>query len=358
MQPILPILSNNYFVNFQEDGYVKLNNFIATNSPSKIFILVDENTNDNCLPILLQNLETTTIIEIIEIESGEENKNLDTCSGVWHALTELGADRKSLLINLGGGVITDLGGFVASCFKRGISFINIPTTLLSMVDASVGGKTGVDLGVLKNQIGLFSNPEMVLIDTNYLDTVTEREIRSGLAEIIKYGLTYDVNLWHKINDFNELNLSNITSLIHRSIEIKNEVVTEDPKEAGIRKVLNYGHTLGHAIESYFLESKEKENLTHGEAIAIGMITESFLSEKILNFPTDKLNHIKQKIVNIYGKVVIDSKDYEGIIELLIHDKKNVGGQVNFVLLTDLELYKLDCEVEKSLLIEALDYYKS
>jgi 3-dehydroquinate synthase len=358
MQPILPILSNNYFVNFQEDAYAKLNSYIATNSPSKIFILVDENTNENCLLILMQEIETKIDIEIIEIEAGEENKNLDTCSGVWHALTDLGADRKSLLINLGGGVITDLGGFVASCFKRGISFINIPTTLLSMVDASVGGKTGVDLGVLKNQIGLFSNPEMVLIDTNYLDTVTEREVRSGLAEIIKYGLTYDVSLWNKINDFKGLNLGNISSLIHRSIEIKNEVVTEDPKEAGIRKVLNYGHTLGHAIESYFLESDEKENLTHGEAIAIGMITEAYLSEKLLNFPSDKLNHIKKTIIKIYGKVIIEPKDYEGIMELLIHDKKNVGGQVNFVLLTDLEHYKLDCNVEKSLLIDALDYYNS
>ncbi|MEX1383222.1 3-dehydroquinate synthase family protein, partial [Lutibacter sp.] len=214
-----PILSNNYFVNFNEDAYLKLNAYLASNKTSKIFILVDENTNQYCLPTLLESLETTSEIEIIEIESGEENKNLDTCTGVWHALTELGADRKSLLINLGGGVITDLGGFVASCFKRGIKFINIPTTLLSMVDASVGGKTGVDLGVLKNQIGLFSDPEMVLIDPRYLETVTEREIRSGLAEIIKYGLTYDVKLWNKIKKFNELSISNISTLIHRSIEI-------------------------------------------------------------------------------------------------------------------------------------------
>lgn len=350
------ILSNNYYVNFQEQAYQKLNEYISDSKHSKIFILVDENTNENCLPILLQELATTLEIEIIEIESGEENKNLDTCSGVWHALTELGADRKSLMINLGGGVITDLGGFVASCFKRGISFINIPTTLLSMVDASVGGKTGVDLGVLKNQIGLFSDPEMVLIDTNYLNTVSEREIRSGLAEIIKYGLTYDVKIWNEINNFKALNLKNISSLIHRSIEIKNEVVTEDPKEAGLRKVLNYGHTLGHAIESYFLESKDKENLTHGEAIAIGMITEAYLSEKLLNFPLEKLQTIKEKIVAIYGKIQINKNDYDGIIELLIHDKKNVGGHVNFVLLTDFEKFKFDCKVEKDLLIEALDYY--
>ena len=353
-----PILSNNYFVNFQEDSYLKLNSHLAENPPSKLFILVDENTNENCLPILLDELKTNSEIEIIEIEAGEENKNLDTCTGVWHALTELGADRKSLLINLGGGVITDLGGFVASCFKRGISFINIPTTLLSMVDASVGGKTGVDLGVLKNQIGLFSDPQMVLIDTRYLNTVIEREIRSGLAEIIKYGLTYDVKIWDKINNFSELSVENISSLIHRSIEIKNEVVTEDPKEHGIRKILNYGHTLGHAIESYFLDSENKENLTHGEAIAIGMITEAYLSEKLLNFPTKTLEDIKKSIIAKYGKVIIETSDYDGIIELLIHDKKNVSGQVNFVLLTDLEKYKFNCKVEKSLLIEALNYYNS
>ncbi|RXP55113.1 3-dehydroquinate synthase [Lutibacter sp. HS1-25] len=353
-----PILSNNYYVNFQEDAYLKLNKYIADTKHSKIFILVDENTNEYCLPLLLQALETTLEIEIIEIEAGEENKNLETCTGVWHALTELGADRKSLMINLGGGVITDLGGFVASCFKRGITFINIPTTLLSMVDASVGGKTGVDLGVLKNQIGLFSDPEMVLIDTTYLNTVTEREIRSGLAEIIKYGLTYDVNIWNAINNFDELNLENISTLIHRSIEIKNEVVTEDPKEGGLRKILNYGHTLGHAVESYFLESEEKENLTHGEAIAIGMITEAFISEKLLNFPAETLKDIKEKIIAIYGKVQINKADYDGIMELLIHDKKNVGGRVNFVLLTSLEKFKLDCKVEKDLLIEALDYYNA
>jgi len=353
-----PILSNNYYVNFNEEAYQKLNSYISDYNPSTIFILVDENTNNYCLPLLLERLETEAEIEIIEIEAGEENKNLDTCSGVWHALTELGADRKSLMINLGGGVITDLGGFVASAFKRGIAFINIPTTLLSMVDASVGGKTGVDLGVLKNQIGLFSDPEMVLIDPRYLETITDRELRSGLAEIIKYGITYDIHLWNEINNFEEINISAISKLIHRSIEIKNEVVTKDPKEKGLRKILNFGHTLGHAIESYFLESEDKENLTHGEAIAIGMVMEAFISQKLLNFSTENVKSIKETILAIYGKVEIDVLDYEAIIGLLIHDKKNVGGQVNFVLLTDFEQFKLDCKVEKVLLIEALNYYSA
>ncbi len=352
-----PILSNNYYVNFHEDAYQKLNIYLIEYNPSTIFILVDENTNEHCLPILLQTLENRNRIEIIEIEAGEKFKNLDTCIGVWNALTELGGDRKSFMINLGGGVITDLGGFVASAFKRGISFVNIPTTLLSMVDASVGGKTGVDLGVLKNQIGLFSNPEMVIIDSSYLETLNAREMRSGMAEIIKYGLTYDVKLWNEVIKVKSNNLNDIKKLIYRSIEIKNEVVLEDPKEAGLRKILNYGHTLGHAIESYFLESESKENLTHGEAIAIGMITETFISEKLLNFPTELTLNIKKEILNIYGNIVIEESDYEGIIQLLVHDKKNVEGRVNFVLLSDLEHYKFDCNVDKDLIIAALDFYK-
>lgn len=353
-----PILSNNYYVNFNKDAYRKLNVYISGYNPSAIFILVDENTNTHCLPILLEELETEAEIEIIEIKAGEENKNLDTCSGVWHALTELGADRKSLMINLGGGVITDLGGFAASAFKRGIAFVNVPTTLLSMVDASVGGKTGVDLGVLKNQIGLFSDPEMVLIDPRYLETISDRELRSGLAEILKYGITYDFKLWNKINELENINIGSITQLIHRSIEIKNEVVTKDPKEKGLRKILNFGHTLGHAIESYFLESEDKENLTHGEAIAIGMVTEAFISQKLLNFSAEHVKSIKQTVLGIYEKVAIETADFEEIIGLLIHDKKNVGGQVNFVLLTDFEKFKLDCKVEKELLIEALNYYNA
>ena len=350
------ILSNNYYVNFQEDAYRKLNDFILTVKPSSIIILVDENTKKYCLPILSEELKTVQSPKIIEIVSGEAYKNLDTCTVVWNTLTELGADRKSVLINLGGGVITDLGGFVASAFKRGISFINIPTTLLSMVDASVGGKTGVDLGVLKNQIGLFSDPEMVLIDHRYLKTITDRELRSGLAEIIKYGLTYDHQLWNDISRLKEININTISTWIHRSIEIKNDVVTKDPKEQGLRKILNFGHTLGHAIESYFLESKDKENLTHGEAIAIGMVTAAYISSKLLNFPDDKVYAIKQTILKIYDKVSMNRNDFEAIIALLIHDKKNVGGQVNFVLLSSLENFKLDCVVEKEMLIQALDYY--
>ena len=344
-----------YYVHFKQKGYEELNALLLKKDYSSIFILVDENTLELCYPSFIPLLETDKRIEIIEIESGEINKNLDTCSGVWNALTELSADRNSLLITLGGGVITDLGGFVASTYKRGIDFVNIPTTLLSMVDASVGGKTGVDLGVLKNQIGLFANPEIVIIDEDYLATLNERESRSGLAEIIKYGLTYDIKLLDLINNFN---LLNINELIHRSIEIKNGIVLQDPKENGLRKVLNFGHTLGHAIESYFLESKNKINLTHGEAIAIGMVCESYLSHKVLQLSKEKIMIVKNMIDVMYEKVVIDVSDYNPIFDLLKHDKKNSNGQVNFVLLNDFEDFKLDCKISNELLIQSIEFYNS
>jgi len=267
----------------------------------------------------------------------------------------LNTDRKSLLINLGGGIVTDLGGFVASTFKRGIRFINIPTTLLSIVDASVGSKTGVDLGTLKNLIGLFSNPEMVVIDTKFLDTVPKRELHSGLAEVIKYGLTYDINLWDSIKKNDPFN-SHLDEIIYRSIEIKNEVVIKDPREKGLRKVLNFGHTIGHAIESFFLESEDKETLTHGEAIAIGMVIESYFSYKLFNFPKEELSIIKSKITELFGQVEISNNDYASIIALMKYDKKNNGNSVNFVLLNNLADFNIDCKVSEDLLIEGLDYY--
>ena len=349
------IQAQTYPVHFNQKGYSELANLIKEKNYSSIFILVDTHTLTDCYPKFAPNLETSTPIEVIEIDAGEIHKNIETCVGVWNVMTELNADRRSLLITLGGGVVTDLGGFVASTYKRGIDFVNIPTTLLSMVDASVGGKTGVDLGVLKNQIGLFANPEMVLVDPEYLHTVSAREIRSGTAEIIKYGLTYDVQLFNLIKNNKELN---IIDLIHRSIEIKNEVVLKDPRENNLRKILNFGHTIGHAVESYFLESEHKENLTHGEAIAIGMVCECYISSELLGFPKHALIEIKETIEAIYGKFTILSEDFTGIIDLLKHDKKNVGGQVNFVLLNNIEDYKIDCKVPEELVVKSLEYYNS
>ena len=349
------IQAATYPIHFNEKAYLELANLIRHNNYSSIFILVDDNTLTHCYPRFMSLLDTDKTIEVIQIDAGEIHKNIETCVGVWNVLTELGADRKSLLITLGGGVITDLGGFVAATFKRGIDFINVPTTLLSMVDASVGGKTGIDLGVLKNQIGLFANPIMIVLDPEYLHTLSAREIRSGTAEIIKYGMTHDVKLFNEIKDNASLN---IIDLIHRSIEIKNEVVLKDPKEQNIRKVLNWGHTIGHGVESYFLENPEKENLTHGEAIAIGIVCETFLSSKILDFPSDKLQEVKKAIITIYGKIDIKKEDFSSIIELMKHDKKNIGGEINFVLLSNYENFELNCKVSNQLIKDSLNYYKS
>lgn len=342
-----------YPVHFQNESYSKLAKLIKNKEYSTLFLLVDENTFELCYPRFMEKLPLEIPIKVIKISAGEIHKNLDTCIKVWNDITNLGGDRKSLLMTLGGGVITDLGGFVASCFKRGIDFVNVPTTLLSMVDASVGGKTGIDLGVLKNQIGVFANPQMVIVDETYLSTLNERELKSGTAEIIKYGLTYDIQLFNEISTNKTLN---INDLIYRSVEIKNEVVLQDPKEMYLRKILNFGHTLGHAIESFYLKSEDKETLTHGEAIAIGMVCESYISSKILGFSLEKVKEIKKCILSIYKKIELLKNDFSNITDLLKHDKKNVNGQVNFVLLKDYEEFKIDCLVSEELLIESLDYY--
>ncbi len=355
-QQMQAIKANHYTIYFKEEGYLFLNNYITQFKPSAIVILVDTNTQKDCLPILLQHLKTKIKIHTLCIMAGEIHKNITTCNSIWQQLTDLNIDRNALQINLGGGVITDLGGFVAATYKRGIDFINIPTTLLSMVDASVGGKTGVDLGNLKNLIGLFSNPKTVLIDTDYLPTVSKKEMRSGMAEIIKYGITYDRKLLNELIIDNSLKINKLENYIYRSITIKNEVVTKDPKEQNLRKILNFGHTIGHAIESHYLASKQLKTLTHGEAIAIGMIVELYISNKLLNFPKEKLNAIKVSIISLFGKVTLLKEDYPAIIELLKYDKKNVNGKAKFVLMNNLEDYELNCDVSDKLITDGFTFY--
>ena len=352
------IQANNYPVHFNEKGYEALNSHLKATKYSNLFIITDSNTNDYCLHKFLPYLETELTIEIIEFVAGEINKNIDTCIEVWKVLTDLGADRKSLIINLGGGVVTDLGGFVASTFKRGVDFINIPTTLLSMVDASVGGKTGVDLGNLKNQIGVINVPTMVLIDSQYLETVPQNELRSGLAEMLKHGLIFDKNYWEQFLDISTIDFSDLDLLIHRSVVIKNEIVMQDPTEKNIRKALNFGHTLGHAIESYFLENENKTNLLHGEAIAIGMILESFISWQKKLITEIEYRQIKLAIKTIYEEVQIEENDLHPIMDLLIHDKKNEFGTIQFALIEGIGAIKINQLVENELILSAFEDYKS
>lgn len=352
------IQANNYPIHFNENGYEALNLFLKESKYSKLFIIVDNNTNEFCLNKFLPFLETDLSIEIVEFEAGEPNKNIETCVEIWNVLTELGADRKSLVINLGGGVVTDLGGFVASTFKRGMDFIHIPTTLLSMVDASVGGKTGVDLGNLKNQIGVINVPKMVLIDTQYLATLSKEEMRSGLAEMLKHGLIFDKNYWEQFLDLKAIDFADFDELIYRSVEIKNEIVMQDPTEKGIRKALNFGHTLGHAIESYFLESETKKTLLHGEAIAVGMILESYISLEKGLITNEEYNQIKTAIKSIYDDVTFEENDIEPIVELLIHDKKNEYGNIQFALIQAIGKIKINESVENELILKAFQDYKS
>tara|TARA_R110002033_G_scaffold82641_3_gene133477 strand:- start:60 stop:1127 length:1068 start_codon:yes stop_codon:yes gene_type:complete len=350
------ITTNNCTIHFNEVCYDALNKHLKDKNFSKIFILVDENTHTYCLPFFIEKVETDVVIEIIEIESGEINKTIDTCVGVWNTLSDLDADRKSLLINIGGGVITDLGGFVACTFKRGIAYINVPTSLLAMVDASVGGKTGVDLGHLKNQIGVISNPDLVLIDTKYLDTLPQNQMRSGLAEMLKHGLITGESYWNKFTDLSKLSLDDLDELIYESVIIKKNVVEEDPYENGRRKTLNFGHTLGHAIESYFLSNPKKTTLLHGEAIAVGMVLACYISTELTGFPKEKTLEIKALFTNYYGKVSIDESEYATIIELLKYDKKNNHGNINFVLLESIGNTKMDCLVDDKFIIDAFKFY--
>lgn len=344
-----------YAVHFNQLAYQALNEHLAQSAYSSLFIIVDENTYECCLPSFMSAVEGDYHFEVLEIPSGEINKNIDTCMNLWKALSELDADRKSLVINLGGGVVTDLGGFVASTFKRGVDFINVPTTLLAMVDASVGGKTGVDLGSLKNQIGVINQPKMVLVISEFLKTLEERQLQSGYAEMLKHGLIQSSPYWETLKAVSTFD--GLDTMIHNSVQIKNRVVIEDPTEQGLRKILNYGHTLGHAIESYFLESSDHETLLHGEAIAIGMILEGYLAHKLSGLSESELQDIKTTFLSRYAKVDFTDDDIYNILSLLKFDKKNSHGKINFVLLERIGEPVIDVQIPPNLYREAFAYYK-
>ncbi len=327
-----------------------LPDFLAKQEFSKIAVLVDEHTKELCLPLISEHLPPHSLIEI---PSGEVNKTLDTCQSIWSELTNQGVDRKGLLINLGGGVIGDMGGFCAATYKRGIAFINIPTTLLAAVDASAGGKLGIDFNGFKNHIGLFQEPAAVLIDPLFLQTLPERELRSGFSEVIKHGLIADKDYFHQVTA-EQLNQSNWNAVIAHSVHIKNEVVKNDPRESGLRKILNFGHTIGHGIETHFLGTDK--HLLHGEAIAIGMICEGFLSKKLCGLSEDELNELVSIIKGIYGKVEIAKSDFVPIIKNMYQDKKSTNGLLNHSLLKSIGEATYDIAVDEKDVLDALFYY--
>lgn len=337
------------------DNFSQLNEFLHEKSFSKIFILVDENTHEYCLPILLGNMETDLGFEILEIEAGEEMKNIQTANQLWEILTEMQADRKALVINLGGGVITDMGGFVASTYKRGIQFINIPTTLLSMCDASIGGKTGIDLMHYKNMVGTFAFPEQIFIFPKFLETLPFKELRSGFAEMLKHGLIADKNHWDQLIQVRKLEVETVIPHIQTSMNIKQDVVDKDFHEQNIRKTLNFGHTIGHAVESLCLQ--QGNPILHGEAVAMGMIAEAHLAylENLIS-ETDA-NMVIENVQRYYPYLDINDFKDEDITALLMNDKKNTDSKINFSLLSGIGSCTYDHQCSQENILESLSFYR-
>ena len=337
------------------DLYSSITEKISSDKFSSIFILVDENTDQFCLEIFIKKSGIKLFNKII-IASGEDNKNIDTCVSIWDQLNSYKADRKSLLINLGGGVLTDIGGFAASTYLRGIKFINIPTTLLGMVDAAHGGKTGIDFKLLKNQIGVFNEPIEVLLDNEYLKTLSKEEFINGYAEVVKHSLlTNKPDL--TFNSLVKLDLFKDSDYIINSYSlVKNEIVKSDKYESNIRKILNLGHTIGHAVESYSHISDKIAEFKHGQAIVIGLITELFISHKKFNFPLKDVVSVKDHLKKYFSLINLKDNDIMNIYDLMVYDKKNEGSKINFVLLKEIGKPVINQIVDKELFKESFLFY--
>lgn len=323
--------------------------------PDKLFVLVDDVTERLCLP-LTAGFACMAEARKIVIGSSDTNKTLETVAHVWTDLQCMGASRHSLMVNIGGGMVTDLGGFAASTFKRGIGFVNIPTTLLSMVDASVGGKTGINFGGLKNEIGVFNNANSVILDTDFLRTMDTENMCSGYAEMLKHGLINEERMWVELVSFDiaHPDLKQLQRMVAESVEVKERIVQQDPTEKGLRKALNFGHTFGHAFESLALQ---RTAILHGYAVAYGMICELYLSAVKTGFPSEKLRQTVNFIKENYRKMDITCDDYPHLIDLMRHDKKNVGGQINFTLLGGIGDIRINqCATEEEIK-DAYDFYR-
>ncbi len=338
------------YIEITQNSKQCIDEFLKENSYSNVFVLVDENTRKNCLPLVEHSFNNA---QIIEIKSGEQYKTLSICTHIWQCFTEASADRNALLINLGGGVIGDMGGFCASTYKRGIDFINIPTTLLSQVDASVGGKLGIDFNGFKNHIGLFNLPTKVIIDPQFLDTLPLEQLRSGFAEMLKHGFIQDKNHLEELATV-EIEQADWLMYIGKSVAIKNAIVAADPLEKNERKFLNFGHTIGHAVETYFLTNNMP--ILHGEAVAIGMITEAHLSEQKTGLSTTDKNELIRIIDTYFERKDIPESGMEEILTNLAQDKKNKGTQIQAALLHKLGAAVHSIIITKKEVAEALAFY--
>jgi len=366
IENILHYLSDSYFLCFMKESLhlasvghdivfgkaeLILAEYFQRNPDKRPIVIADENTFKHCWPKVLGANDDLNAAEIIQLDSGEENKNIDVCVQVWEALLELKVSRNDVIINLGGGVITDLGGFIASTFKRGVSFIQVPTSLLAMVDASIGGKVGVDLAGLKNLIGNFAVPEMFVIDVDFLDSLPDVQLICGFAEVLKHGAILDNNYWMKATQNSVQELSHIKSLVARSVELKNEVVLADFEDKSERKKLNFGHTVGHALETHFLNTETP--LLHGEAVAIGMIIESGLGYAQGITTHDCYKSVVSTILALYKVPEIGKEAHEPLLEIMRNDKKNQNGRINFTFVKDIGNSVIDQTAPESAIIEAL-----
>ena len=338
--------------NLNED----LDTAIQNCAHDKLFILVDKHTRELCLP-LISGFDCLKNAHIITIGPEDIHKNLETLAYVWKELGDQGATRHSLMINLGGGMVTDLGGFAASTFKRGFQYINIPTTLLAMVDASVGGKTGINFNGLKNEIGVFSPAEYVLIDTEFLKSLDSHNILSGYAEMLKHVIISTTGHWAELLNFdlNQIDYKALQQLVAHSVSIKEDIVEKDPFEKNIRKALNLGHTVGHAFESLALENNRP--VLHGYAVAWGIICELYFSFIKVGFPKDKLRQTIQFIKENYGVLTFDCKQYDRLYEFMTHDKKNSAGIINFTLMGEIGDIRINQSANKEEILEILDFYR-
>ena len=343
-------------ITFTPDASAALDTIINQAQPDRLFLLCDKTTERLCRPLLAQ-CSALADANLISIPSGDLSKEITTVGMVWTALVQHGATRRSLLVNLGGGMVTDLGGFAASTFKRGIRFINIPTTLLAQVDASVGGKTGVNWMGLKNEVGVFQNALHVLIDTHFLATLDDENMRSGYAEMLKHGLISNQDHWQELMrfDLDKPDLKALLPLIQRSIGVKQDIVLQDPTEKGLRKALNFGHTLGHAIESLAMENDSP--ILHGRAVAWGMLGELYLSHRRLGFSLPLMRQATDYIIGHYGRCPIECRQYDRIVKLMGHDKKNHDGHIFCTLLSNIGKIELDQRLDTDEIKEALDFMR-
>lgn len=339
-----------------KDLKAELGAFLRSVSYDKLFVLTDTNTQELCYP-LLSGISEIQDAPVFTVAAGDTHKSLEQVADIWLRLSNGGASRKSLLLNVGGGMITDMGGFVAATFKRGIKSVNVPTTLMASVDAAVGGKTGINFNGLKNEIGSFYPPLCVLIDSAFLRTLDRNNLLSGYAEMIKHGLISDSETYQGLLSFDldRVDYTRLNEMVAVSVTVKQRVVAEDPFEMGIRKALNLGHTIGHAFES--LSFKKECPILHGHAVAAGLVSELYLSHKVCAFPLELLSRTVYYIKEYYPAFVYDCKDYETLCELMIHDKKNESGVINFTLLSGIGEVRINQCVNKEILLESLDFYR-